>query len=197
MKVAITGHSKLAKNIGDTLTATPHAGQPFIVKHIRMEDILMNGTNMWFFDKENPNHVDAIINNGHQDFDQTKILEKIHNAWLNDSSKYIINISSRASQPNISKGYLYSAQKASLNQLANNLTYNSKKQYKMTTINLGLLEDERVPSVPYHVVSGVIHKLLTSWPDLEVSELTLQAHANYQEVQSDKEMYRDLDQYLT
>lgn len=194
-KIAITGSSGLAKLIKATLENTPHAGEPFKVTPIRVEDITVNDTRCWIFDKENSNHVDILINFAHQDFDQVKILDIAHRAWENDNTKYIINFSSRAAQPNISKGYMYSAQKNALNHLANNLTYNSKRQYRMTTINFGLLHHE-LPSVMHHEVASLIYKLVTIYPHLEITDMTLQAHANYREVQDDKETLQDTDKMI-
>ena len=190
MKVAITGSSGLAKNIKDTLEATPYQGDTIEVSTPRIEDILMNDTRWWGFEQ-----VDVLINFAHQDFDQTKILEITHRAWKNDSTKQIINFSSRASQPNISKGHMYASQKSSLNHLSNNLTYNSDKKYKCTTLNLGLLNNEDIPSLQWSSVSGVVYYLITSYPDIEIPEITIQAFANYQEVQSDKETFRDMERF--
>ena len=191
MRIAITGSSGLAKTIKDTLEATPHIGNTFRVDPIRCEDITMNGKNCWIFSGYQP--CDVLINLAHQD--QSEILSIAHEAWEGEKTKYIINISSRASQPNISKGYMYASEKAQLNHLANNLQYNSKKRYKMTTINLGLLNDENLPSVKHQDVAGLIYKLITSYPDYEIADVTLQAHANYQSVQSDKETLRDMDRF--
>ena len=194
MKVAITGTSGLAKNIKDTLEATPYQGDTIEVCTPRIDDILMNDP--WFgFDYENPNHVDVLINFAHRDFDQSKVLMQAHNAWKNDSTKQIINFSSRASEPNISKGYMYASQKSSLNHLSNNLTYNSDKKYKLTTLNLGLLNNEDIPSLQWSSVSGLVYYLITSYPDIEIPELTIQSFANYQDVQSDKETFRDMERY--
>ena len=191
MRIAITGSSGLAKIIKDTLEATPHIGNTFRVDPIRCEDITMNGRICWVFGGYEP--ADVLINLAHED--QAKILSIAHEAWEGEKTKYIINISSRASQPNISKGYMYASEKAQLNHLANNLQYNSKKRYKMTTINLGLLNDENLPSVKHQDVAGLIYKLITSYPDYEIADVTLQAHANYQSVQSDKETLRDMDRF--
>ena len=191
MRIAITGSSGLAKTIKDTLEATPHIGNTFRVDPIRCEDITMNGRNCWVFSGYQP--ADVLINLAHED--QAKILSIAHEAWEGEKTKYIINISSRASQPNISKGYKYASEKAQLNHLANNYQYNSKKRYKMTTINLGLLNDENLPSVKHQDVAGLIYKLITSYPDYEIADVTLQAHANYQSVQSDKETLRDMDRF--
>ena len=191
MRIAITGSSGLAKTIKDTLEATPHIGNTFEVSPIRCEDITSNGTQCWVFTGYRP--ADVLINLAHQD--QSEILSIAHEAWEGEKTKYIINISSRASQPNISKGYKYASEKAQLNHLANNLQYNSKKRYKMTTINLGLLNDENLPSVKHQDVAGLIYKLITSYPEYEIADVTLQAHANYQSVQSDKETLRDMERF--
>ena len=191
MRVAITGSSGLAKIIKDTLEATPYRGQTIEVTPIRCEDITMNGENCWIYNGHRP--CDVLINLAH--LDQAKILGITHRAWQGEKTKYIINISSRASQPNISKGYEYASEKAQLNHLANNLQYNSNKRYKMTTLNLGLLNDESLPSVKHQDVAGLIHKLITSYPDYEIADITLQAHANYQSVQSDKETLRDMERF--
>ena len=191
MRVAITGTSGLAKTIKDTLEATPFRGQTIEVSPIRCEDITANKENCWIYRGHRP--CDVLINLAHQD--QAKILGISHRAWQGEKTKYIINISSRAAQPNISKGYEYASEKAQLNHLANNLTYNSDKRYKMTTINLGLLNHEDLPSVKHQDVAGLIHKLITSYPDYEIVDVTLQAHANYKSVQSEKEMLKDMERF--
>ena len=191
MRVAITGTSGLAKTIKDTLEATPFRGQTIEVSPIRCEDITANKENCWIYRGHRP--CDVLINLAHQD--QAKILGITHRAWEGEKTKYVINISSRASQPNISKGYEYASEKAQLNHLANNLTYNSRKRYKMTTINLGLLNHEDLPSVKHQDVAGLIHKLITSYPDYEIVDVTLQAHANYSDIQSEKEMLRDMERF--
>ena len=191
MRVAITGTSGLADIIKRTLEATPYRGQTIEVTPIRVEDITSNKENCWIYNGHRP--CDVLINLAHQD--QAKILGITHRAWEGEKTKYIINISSRAAQPNISKGYEYASEKAQLNHLANNLSYNSKKRYKMTTINLGLLNDENLPSVKHQDVAGLIFKLITSYPEYEITDVTLQAHANYQSIQSDKEAIRDMERF--
>jgi len=191
MRIAITGTSGLADIIKRTLEATPHKGDTFEVSPIRCEDITSNGVNCWVFRGHKP--CDVLINLAHQD--QSEILSIAHEAWESEKTKYIINISSRASQPNISKGYMYASEKAQLNHLANNYQYNSKKRYKMTTINLGLLKNDNLPSVKHQDVAGLIYKLITTYPEYEIADVTLQAHANYQSIQSDKETLRDMERF--
>ena len=91
---------------------------------------------------------------------------------------------------------MYSAQKASLNHLANNLVYNSDKQCRISTINLGLLNSKfYLPSVSHKEVADIVSYLIkmSEFTDLEYTELTVQNRANYQEVQSDKEALKDLE----
>ena len=191
MKVAITGTSGLAKNIKDTLEGTAIDGSWIEVVTPRIEDIINNDTKWYGFSQ-----VDVFINFAHKGFDQTKILDIAHRVWKDDDSKFVINFSSRASQPNISKGHLYASQKASLNHLSNNLTYNSDKKYKLTTINLGLLNHNELPSLDWVDVCRLIHYIITAIPRIEIPDITIQQHANYQSVQRHKEVlkYRESKQ---
>ena len=107
MRILITGKSKLSRYLGDAFIA--RTGQPVLITHCRFEDEID-------WDRH-----DIFINCAHVGFEQTNLLMKAFEAWKYNPSKKIINISSRAAQPNISLGYLYSAQKAALNHLANNL----------------------------------------------------------------------------
>ena len=185
MKVAITGTSGLARVIKDKLE-----GQDIKVSTPRVEDLTMNGTNWWGFDYDNSNHVDILINFAHQGFDQTRILEITHQAWKDDRSEYLINFSSRAAQPNISKGHVYAAEKAALNHLANNLTYNSDRKYRMTTLNLGLMNNDDLPSLSHGEVAELVSWLIAN-PTIEITDMTVSAHANYREVQNDKQTLKE------
>jgi len=185
MKVVITGSSGLSKTIGDMIVKTPHVGQIHIVSHVRVEDILDCD---WVW-KEN----DAFINCAHVGFHQTELLMEAYDHWKKDDSKTIINISSRAVQPNISKGYLYASQKASLNHLSNNLVYNSNKKCRVTTMNLGLLNHPELPSISYNEVASWIYSHLVTSKHFDVPEITIQNSANYLEVQSDKQSLKELE----
>tara|TARA_B100001564_G_scaffold180858_1_gene151903 strand:+ start:899 stop:1477 length:579 start_codon:yes stop_codon:yes gene_type:complete len=188
MKIAITGSTGLAAAIAGAL-------QDHKISTPRIDDIIMNGTNFWGFDYDNSNHVDVLINHAHRDFDQTKILDIAYRSWKNDKSKYIINISSRAHQPNISKGHMYAAQKASLNHLTNNLVYNSDKLCRITTINLGLLNHDDLPSLTHKEVADAVEFLIDMPRHIEIPEITIQHSTNYQEVQSDKETLKEMEWY--
>lgn len=192
MRVAITGTSGLADIIKRTLEATPYRGQTIEVTPIRVEDITSNKENCWIYNGHRP--CDVLINLAHQD--QAKILGITHRAWEREKTKYIINISSRAAKPNISKGYEYASEKAQLNHLANNLTYNSKKKYKMTTLNLGLIDHDELPSLAKNDIAHLVFKLITAYPSVEFPEITMQHRANYSEVQSDKQDLKELERYI-
>ena len=93
---------------------------------------------------------------------------------------------------------MYASQKASLTHLSSNLTYNSDKRCRITTINLGLLENADVPSVKHTEVADIVRWLIrmAEFTELEVPEITVQNRANYRNVQSDKEAIRDLEWLL-
>lgn len=179
-RVVITGSTKLAKVIADTFSATPVNGQSHTVDCVRVEQPID-----W-------NEYDIFINHAHVGFCQTELLWSAFQAWKNDESKYIVNISSRAAKPNISKGYLYAAQKAALNHLSDNLVYNSDKKCRITTLNLGLLENkDGIPSVSYQNVMNAIWWCVMNYPQMDVPEITIQAPESYVSVQEEKEMFRD------
>lgn len=163
MDIAITGSSKLAGSIINTFGADSY----------RVEDNI---------DKS---RYDVFINNAHVEFEQTRLLHEWFQAWRYDASKLIINISSRAGLPNLSKGYMYGAQKAALDHLADNLTYNSDKKCRITTINLGMLEDD-LPSLSYQEVCDLIDYILNLPIRLEIPRIFFQHSANYSHIQDMK-----------
>jgi len=179
MNILITGSSKLSKYLGDELKYDGHR-----VHHCRFEDDI---------DWE---RFDVFINCAHVEWEQSKMLYEAFKAYRNDDSKTIINISSRAVQPNISKGYLYAAQKSSLAHLSNNLTYNSDKKCKVSTLHLGLLEHEELPSLDYVEVLGFVKMIAFRTDNIDIPEITIQHRANYQEVQKDKTLLMETDEFF-
>ena len=173
MKIAITGSTGLAKAIAGAL-------QDHEVIHCRIEIEL-------------PFDVDVFINNAHIGYNQIDILHHLYKEWWAKDSKYIINISSRAHQPNISKGYLYASQKAALNHLANNLIYNSDKKCRISTINFGLLDNPELPCLTHEEAASWVKYLVNLPKNIEVPEITVHNSANYRDVQSDKEMLQDME----
>ena len=88
---------------------------------------------------------------------------------------------------------MYATQKASLNFLTDNLVYNSDKQCRITTINLGLLNHDDLPSLTHEEVANAVKYLIDLPQHIEIPEMTLQNSANYQEVQSDKEAIKEAE----
>lgn len=168
MKIGITGSSKLAKYLIDNVDAEWTSYR------------LIDGdiSSSCAFD------CDVFINQAHVEWEQIELMEKFYHRWKDDDSKLLINISSRASQPNISKGYKYAAQKAALNHFSNNLIYNSPKKFRLTTLNLGLIEDE-LSSLTYSDIADTILYVLRN-DHLEVAEITVSHKENYQSVQQQK-----------
>ncbi len=134
--------------------------------------------------------IDIFINCVHIDFCQTILLYEAYKSWKKNSQKLIINISSRAAKSNISKGYIYSAQKASLNHLADNLIFNSDAKFGIVTINLGLIEHD-LPSISYKDICKLLKKVIKDYFSSKLinHEISLSNKANYLEVQENKLKY--------
>ncbi len=170
MRIAITGSSKLAAHLINTIDAE---WESFRITQNRISAPM------------NAQHCDVFINQAHLNWDQINVLEEFYDAWKDDDTKTIINISSRAAQPNISKGYRYAAQKAALNHMSNNMIYNSEKKCRICTLNLGLIEHSEISSLTYEDISSIIKFILEN-KHLEFSEVTVSHRENYQKVQEEK-----------
>ena len=174
--VKITGRSTgLAKEVIASLSELG-----FVVRGYGVGDIDLNNTPSVV---ETVRDADVFINNANYRFSQTEILNELFKVWRDDPTKHIINISSRAAQPNISKGYLYAAQKAALEHMANNLIYNSDRMCKISTITLGLLNGD-AHSVSYKAVASQIAAMINSSDECQITNITLQHTENYQLVQA-------------
>lgn len=164
MRIAVTGSSKLAGAIVKRLKATS----------IRIEQDV------------NESEFDVFINCAHVDFEQTRLLDKWFKKWASNRSKLIINISSRAGLPNLSKGYMYAAQKAALDHMTDNIMYNCDyKKCRITTIGLGMLE-ESFSSISYEEVCDTLEYVINLPHHIEIPRLYLQHADNYVEVQREK-----------
>ena len=173
MKILITGKSTLANILQERYLDTTSC---------RIEDILRGEIVL--------DEYDIFINYAHVGFKQVELLEYVFNEWKADTSKLIINISSRAAQPNISCGYMYAAQKAALNHYANNLTYNCiSKQCRITTLNLGLMPHaySKLPSLDWGHAYEMIKTIINT--DVDIPDLTMQHSYNYKMLQQDKGIY--------
>ena len=71
---------------------------------------------------------------------------------------------------------------------ANNLVYNSDKACRITTMNLGLLEDQ-LPSISYKQVAEWVNTIMKGGP-IEVTDITLSHPTNYIDVQKQKDVRR-------
>jgi len=183
MRALITGKTKLAGAIMSALH------EKIVYKKIDIESTRVDADIPW-------KYFDIFINCAHVDFKQTELLNECYHEWKDDTTKLIINISSRAAKPNISKGYLYAAQKAALNHLADNLVYNSDRRCGIVTLNLGLLEHPEVPSLTYDEVIDAIKEIIFYWyTDRPTStEITLQHRENYRENQKLKQELKELEE---
>ncbi len=184
MKALITGSSKLAGAVLENLHGK------IVYQKLDIETCRVESDIPW-------NHYDVFINNAHVGFSQAELLYEAYSEWKDDPEKLIINISSRAAKGNISKGYLYAAQKAGLNHLAENLNYNSNRKCGIITLNLGLIEHEEIPSLYYDEITDTIKELIFNWYTSRVTptELTIEHRACYQYVQHEKQELKDLDEY--
>ena len=97
---------------------------------------------------------DLFINNAHPMFDQTRMLMEVFDRWKY-KDKTIVNIISRAKYDNISKGFMYSASKASLSHLSHNLRFNTDKKCKIIDVNPGLLESD-LSSLTYKEMADIL-----------------------------------------
>ncbi len=183
MRALITGKTKLAGAIMSQLDGK------IVYQKIEMESTRVDANIPW-------KYFDVFINCAHVGFKQTELLNDCFAEWKNDSTKLIINISSRAAKSNISKGYLYSAQKAALNHLADNLVYNSDRRCGIITLNLGLMEHEEVASLSYDQVIDTIKEIIFNWYTSRptMTEITLQHRENYRENQKHKQELKDLEE---
>tara|TARA_Y100000593_G_scaffold19389_1_gene38723 strand:- start:12823 stop:13404 length:582 start_codon:yes stop_codon:yes gene_type:complete len=183
MKGLITGSSKLAGAIIEDLHGS------IVREKIDLETCRVDSDIPW-------RHFDFFINNAAVDFSQVKLLNEAYENWKDDESKLIINISSRAYKPNISKGYLYAAEKAALNHLADNLTYNSNKKCGIILLNLGLIEHKELPSLTYDDITMCLKDIIFNYycDNPVMSEITLQHQANYIGVQKEKEELKEIEE---
>jgi NAD(P)-dependent dehydrogenase (short-subunit alcohol dehydrogenase family) len=162
--IAVTGSTKLAGSIVDRFKATS----------IRVEQ------------EVDKSKFDIFINCAHVGFEQTRLLEEWFKEWSADKTKLIINISSRAGLPNLTKGHMYGAQKAALDHMADNITYNCDyKQCRITTIGLGMLVED-YSSVTYSEVCDTLEYVIGLPPHIEIPRLYLQHADNYTQVQKEK-----------
>lgn len=133
------------------------------------------------------NDIRVFVNNAHDDFAQTKLLQRVYNIWKDDDKKIIININSRAKYSNLSKGHMYSASKSSLSHLSDTLKFTTDKQCKIIDINFGLLESD-LPSISYNDAADYIIWVMNRPQHVEISEISICNIKPYIEVQKQKQI---------
>jgi len=160
MKVAITGHTR---GLGRELLARIPGAVGFSRGEISIDDsdALVEAVQGF----------DVFINNACSGFSQTTVLLALFERWKH-TSKTIVNIGSRSKYPNLSKGYEYSAAKASLSHASNSLRFQSDKRCRIIDINPGLMASD-LPSLTYSEVADAVLWAINLPEHIEVGELSL------------------------
>ena len=185
MRVAITGANRgLGKVIKEKLCAR---WIPIGFNRPEYDISTFEGRKKIINELKSNNNYTIFINNAHNGFSQVKLLNDVYNIWKDKPDKYIININSRAKYPNISKGYMYSASKAALSQLSNNLKFKEDKKCRITDINPGLLESD-LPSMTYDELAKWVVYLINAAVDIEIGEISLWHRTSYVDVQNQKQI---------
>lgn len=175
MKVSITGHSR---GLGKALFKR----YPNAVGISTKECDINNVDQVLEFIQTS----DIFINNAYSGFKQTEILAGLFELWKYEN-KTIVNIVSRSKYPNISKGYLYSASKASLSHLSNSLRFISDKKCRIIDINPGLLQSD-LPSLAYEEVADIVQYAISLPFHIEIGELSVWNTTPYSVVSNLKDL---------
>ena len=177
MKVAITGHTNgLGKELYgrfDDIKGFSSSNDYDISDNYERAKIIFE------LDK-----FDVFINNAHSFFHQTRLLMEVFDKWKYEN-KTIVNIISRAKYDNISKGFLYSASKASLSHLSHNLRFNTDKKCKIIDINPGLL-DSALSSLTNKEMADIVMWCIDQPEHIEIGEISAWHRDAYIEVQKEK-----------
>tara|TARA_B000000565_G_C23762689_1_gene369017 strand:+ start:95 stop:595 length:501 start_codon:yes stop_codon:yes gene_type:complete len=129
---------------------------------------------------------DVFINNRHYYFSgQAELLMEVFEKWRY-KKKTIVNIISRSKYPNISKGYLYSASKAAVSHLSDNLRLTTDKECRIIDINPGLLNSD-LPSLTYSEITDIIVYTIKLPFHIEVGELSVWHNTSYQKISKMKD----------
>lgn len=174
MKIAITGHTK---GLGKELSSRYDS-----VLGVSRDSLSIKSVHEVV---EKCSGCDVFVNNAYEDFDQTKLLYGIYEEWKN-TNKTIVNIVSRSKYPNISKGFLYSASKASLSHLSNSLRLLSDKKCRIIDINPGLLSSN-LPSLSYKEIVDIIVWCINQPNHIEIGEISVWHNTPYKKVSALKD----------
>jgi len=170
--ISITGANR---GIGKSIVTNLHPYYRFAVAKSRIENIDSA--------LEEIAKSDVFINNASMEFHQCTLFQAVYERWRRDESKFIINIGSRSAEPYLSRGPLYSANKAALMHLTKLCIFNDAgKKCKLSLLNLGLVESD-YPSLKYHEISSIVQYSIELPYALEVPIINLQHRAAYKAVQ--------------
>lgn len=175
MKVAITGHTRgLGKELYSRFESTVGISRDIcdIKETQKVVELIKDA--------------DVFINNAHSNFIQTELLGAMFDEWKH-KSKTIVNIVSRSKYPNISKGYMYSASKASLSHLSNALRFISDKKCRIIDINPGLLESD-LPSLSYKEVADIVQYTIELPFHIEIGEISVWNTVPYKTISDLKDL---------
>jgi len=179
MKIAITGHTR---GLGSFLAKDLSSSYEIYEAQERIEHVSA------LIDEVK--NCDVFINNAHHKFCQVTLFLGLYDLWRLDNSKLIINIGSRAAEPNISTGFEYSASKAALMQAVKSTVFaDAGKKCRVTLLNLGLLS-ANLPSLSYKSVSRIIKFILTDDPSNETPIIYYNHSAAYLSVQEQKKLLK-------
>lgn len=180
--IAITGHSR---GLGRYLAKELSFGHDIMMPLSRIENISSLVDEI--------RHCDVFINNAHSGFSQVELFLSLYRLWRCDSSKLIINIGSRAAEPNISLGFEYSASKAALMHAVKSTVFlDEGKLCRVSLLNLGLLNSD-IPSLSYSSVLLTINHIISLDSVVEMPVIYLNHAAPYPYVQAHKKYRKSSD----
>lgn len=176
-RIAITGHSR---GLGSYLAKELSCEHDITRTLSRIENISSLVDEI--------RHCDIFINNAHSGFSQVELFLSLYQLWRCDSSKLIINIGSRAAEPNISLGFEYSASKAALMHAVKSAVFlDEGKLCRVSLLNLGLLNSD-LPSLSYGSVLLAINHIISLDSVVEMPIVYLNNAAPYPYVQAQKKI---------
>ena len=177
VQIAITGHSR---GLGGYLAKELSFGHDVILPLSRIEDISSVVDEI--------RCCDVFINNAYSGFSQVELFLSLYRLWRCDPSKLIINIGSRAAEPNISLGFEYSSSKAALMHAVKSAVFlDESKLCRVSLLNLGLLNSD-LPSLSYGSVLHAINHILSLDSAVEMPIIYLNNAAPYPYVQAQKKI---------
>jgi NADP-dependent 3-hydroxy acid dehydrogenase YdfG len=174
MKIAITGH---ANGIGRVLASELiRKGHTIIGLDIKKGDDIHDADSI----VEKAKDADVFVNNAYAPIAQRILLQKIFEAWREDSTKTIINMSSKAKYFPVGHNQLteYTLEKRMLSEEFQRCQFYSNKKCRLIGINPGFVETTmtegmNVPKLSPEVVAEAIMWALDMPQEVEIGELSI------------------------